>query len=211
MTRNDQKKAYLVKTVKTIIGRCKVCGETRLPTLEFDHLNPEEKKRRLTTGKRMRESIVRAGGFQTILNEMKKCQVLCSFCHNTKSFSPVYRKIKRNKRYIQFVMDNKIKIGSCKSCAKKVTDKNYCCFQFDHIDPHTKSYTIANMRSKSQDLISAEIAKCQLLCANCHAIKTHKERAANASPNTLTAADKQKLDGMITTSLTEWIQVQKQD
>lgn len=40
--------------------------------------------------------------------------------------------------------------------------------QFDHLDPKTKKYAVANMRGNSMETILAEIAKCRVLCANCH-------------------------------------------
>ena len=49
--------------------------------------------------------------------------------------------------------------------------------QFDHLDPTQKSYSISNMVGKglSPEAIALEIAKCQVLCANCHSIKTAEQ------------------------------------
>lgn len=54
-----------------------------------------------------------------------------------------------------------------------------CCngdnrvLDFDHIDPSTKILTItANLRLGFFGLLD-EVKKCQLLCANCHRIKTY--------------------------------------
>ena len=44
--------------------------------------------------------------------------------------------------------------------------------EFDHIDPATKSYTIASRPSASNVKFWAEIAKCQLLCSVCHKRKS---------------------------------------
>src|SRR4051812_19676191 len=57
--------------------------------------------------------------------------------------------------------------------------------QFDHIDPATKVFVIANGWKKKRDLFWAEVAKCQLLCHRCHSIKTcadhgWKSRYANS-------------------------------
>ena len=48
---------------------------------------------------------------------------------------------------------------------------------FDHIDPKTKTTEVGSMFRKgySWDKIEAEIAKCQVLCSNCHRRKTAKE------------------------------------
>ena len=47
---------------------------------------------------------------------------------------------------------------------------------FDHIDLSTKKYDISIMVSHSPASIKAEIAKCQILCQNCHTIKTLEEQ-----------------------------------
>ena len=49
---------------------------------------------------------------------------------------------------------------------------------FDHIDPATKSFSIARAIANvsSWQKILAEIQKCQILCANCHKIKTAAEQ-----------------------------------
>ena len=51
--------------------------------------------------------------------------------------------------------------------------------ELDHIDPDTKTYNVSKMVSSmhfSLDRIKVEIRKCQVLCANCHRIKTLEER-----------------------------------
>ena len=45
--------------------------------------------------------------------------------------------------------------------------------QFDHRDPATKLFNVGSMLSESQERIATEVAKCDVICANCHAIRTH--------------------------------------
>jgi 5-methylcytosine-specific restriction endonuclease McrA len=47
--------------------------------------------------------------------------------------------------------------------------------QLDHIDPATKSFTIAKMWSLSKEKFWIEVRKCQLLCQECHSDKTRKD------------------------------------
>ena len=50
--------------------------------------------------------------------------------------------------------------------------------EFDHIKPEDKSFSIARAINDtySWKTIMSEIQKCQILCANCHKIKTAKEQ-----------------------------------
>lgn len=81
---------------------------------------------------------------------------------------------------------NRIKIESgCEMCG---FDAHPAALQFDHIDPTTKYRTRTGKVVHPSDMIKggryalatvmAEIAKCRVLCANCHAIYTHTEQRA---------------------------------
>ena len=49
--------------------------------------------------------------------------------------------------------------------------------EFDHRDPSTKRMAVSSLlRYSSWTLIEAEIAKCDVRCANCHRRKTARER-----------------------------------
>ena len=54
---------------------------------------------------------------------------------------------------------------------------------FDHLPGSTKRAEVSNLVYRgSRQLLLEEIAKCELVCANCHAIRTfNRERAAKAS------------------------------
>jgi hypothetical protein len=53
----------------------------------------------------------------------------------------------------------------------------YFVLQFDHVGDD-KEFNIgdANRRGYSMKRIIAEIQKCEVVCANCHAIRTHNRR-----------------------------------
>lgn len=63
---------------------------------------------------------------------------------------------------------------SCEKCG--ISDPRV--LEFDHIDPKTKDFSIAKAMHDimSWDKLLAEIQKCQILCANCHKIKTAAEQ-----------------------------------
>lgn len=59
----------------------------------------------------------------------------------------------------------------CNDCGIKYP---YYVMDFDHRIPSQKSFTIASNISKySLDQIKNEISKCDIVCANCHRIRTH--------------------------------------
>ena len=52
------------------------------------------------------------------------------------------------------------------------------CMDFDHLPQTDKFATVSQLihMNGALDLIIAEVAKCQLVCANCHRIRTHRRR-----------------------------------
>jgi hypothetical protein len=89
----------------------------------------------------------------------------------------------------QHVDAAKRRLGACAACARPVEPGTEPGFDFDHLDESTKARGglfgdkggVAGLVSNSakaaaldavRDLLDAEMAKCQLLCANCHARKT---------------------------------------
>ena len=59
--------------------------------------------------------------------------------------------------------------GKCISCGIESS------LEFDHINPDTKEYAVSDIWSIPK-LFWKEIAKCQLLCTDCHKTKTSNER-----------------------------------
>lgn len=49
-------------------------------------------------------------------------------------------------------------------------DKHPAAFQFHHLDPSQKDFSISSSQKSFKELVP-ELDKCVLLCANCHAIK----------------------------------------
>jgi len=61
------------------------------------------------------------------------------------------------------------RLKGCVDCGYKA---NSAALEFDHIDETTKYNTIGSMMWCKWDRIKAEIAKCVVRCANCHAIRS---------------------------------------
>lgn len=52
-----------------------------------------------------------------------------------------------------------------------------CVMQFDHVRGE-KVGDVASMKWVAVERIRAEAAKCDVVCANCHSIRTHERRGA---------------------------------
>lgn len=52
-----------------------------------------------------------------------------------------------------------------------------CCMDFDHVRGEKKFNISVNMYSRSFAALLEEIAKCDVVCANCHRIRTERRRA----------------------------------
>jgi hypothetical protein len=51
---------------------------------------------------------------------------------------------------------------------------------FDHLGIEEKLFNIGGSTAKSLKAVKAEIAKCEVVCANCHRIRTHSRVALTA-------------------------------
>jgi hypothetical protein len=57
--------------------------------------------------------------------------------------------------------------GACR-CGFPATPENLCALDWAHRDAKDKLYNPGTMRTMSDEAYFAEIAKCDLVCANCH-------------------------------------------
>ena len=160
--------------------KCVDCGLVDERVMEADHV----------TGKKIHRVSHynwwgRNGSVEGMMEELKKCEPRCNFCHTikTKQRSDLKRKIegrkqqpsiKHRRHEINLVKCN---IGECKRCKRKVTMETCCGFDFDHRNEETKVISISQIIQKKEveyrKHFKEEIPKCDLLCRNCHHIKTH--------------------------------------
>jgi ATP-dependent Lon protease len=79
------------------------------------------------------------------------------------------------KRQKEYYLKNKEKIDAIKKqpCMDCKNIFPTICMDFDHVRGK-KLYNIANMKSQSWELVEAEIKKCDVICSNCHRIRTHE-------------------------------------
>ena len=123
--------------------------------------------------------------------ELIKCQATCKFHHAlvTQQRDHDNGRIQtRPKRLRKRAVINaeKYKRGCCLRCDRVLKKGEECAFHFDHRDPNTKFMYQGNTKGPSAfvNLSDAlfdkqwplEQAKCDLLCANCHGLKSKRNK-----------------------------------
>jgi len=68
---------------------------------------------------------------------------------------------------------HKLKDVPCFDCGGRFP---YYCMDFDHRAGEVKLFTIGHSTTKGLQQVLAEIAKCDVVCANCHRKRSHQRR-----------------------------------
>jgi hypothetical protein len=73
-----------------------------------------------------------------------------------------------------------LKSAPCLDCN---TSFPTCCMDYDHRDATDKAHNIGSMFAHhySRELIEIEIAKCDLVCSNCHRVRTRDRRIGSGN------------------------------
>ena len=92
-----------------------------------------------------------------------------------KAFKKQWDKERRD--HNNFLVRRWKKLKGCQYCGFK---DHHAALVLDHIDPSTKCATLSKLRKSynpawSKDRLKRELAKCQVLCANCHHVRTYDE------------------------------------
>jgi hypothetical protein len=74
-----------------------------------------------------------------------------------------------DERIKELIQDAKSK--PCMDCGKSYPSY---VMDFDHREPHLKEFNIGSYTKNGINQIRLEIAKCDVVCANCHRIRTYK-------------------------------------
>ena len=84
------------------------------------------------------------------------------------------------KTNIQYYKSRRDFINTCKSnpCTDCKISYPPCVMDFDHRDPSIKKFNIGASLRKPITVLTEEIEKCDLVCANCHRLRT-QERLDN--------------------------------
>ena len=100
--------------------------------------------------------------YSSVRKGKRKYQSYCKPCANRRRYA--------NQRAIKFKMFEYLG-GECKHCGVK---EPLCIFDFHHLDPRGKDFTLNQKKSLSFEKVKSELDKCILLCANCHRIEHSK-------------------------------------
>lgn len=105
---------------------------------------------------------------------VKVIQATCKKCYNKLYTGRLADKNGwRAKRYRSFIYD----YLSCRLCVD-CGYSNWIALEFDHLPQYQKLSDISSMTQLSLDRIQAEIAKCEVVCSNCHSIRSFKRSGA---------------------------------
>lgn len=126
--------------------------------MEYDHVRGEK---RFNLGKMANHKR------EAVLAEIQKCDLVCVNCHRVRT--QTRKGSSKTRRVIEFrAWLNTIKDHPCLDCGRKFPP---VAMDFDHIQGE-KISSITDMWSWSREKAQAEIAKCELVCGNCHRIRT---------------------------------------
>jgi hypothetical protein len=87
-----------------------------------------------------------------------------------------YRKRALSSRRQREELVKAIKDKPCADCGKKYP---FYVMQLDHIKGAKVSQISSLVRSRGIAIVRAELEKCEVVCANCHAARSYKRSVAN--------------------------------
>jgi hypothetical protein len=141
---------------------CTDCGKS-FPyyVMDFDHRNPSTKFRDIA------DMIKRMNAWETVLAEIAKCDLVCACCHRLRTYHG--NNSYKTRRYEQhkLILDALKSSTPCLDCGELFKP---CQMDFDHVG-NDKSANIARLVGGATETLVHEIAKCHLVCANCHRVR----------------------------------------
>jgi hypothetical protein len=142
-------------------GQCQGCGySVSVAALEFHHRDPATKEFGVGNF---------SGSLARLLAEAAKCDLLCANCHRlrhavadaARTSSPKVEHRRRRKIRAVAYMG-----GACFACGWRGPA---AVFEFHHRDASEKDFGISQTGTPHRwEKVVAELAKCVMLCANCH-------------------------------------------
>jgi len=159
---------------------CERCDESDPRCLDFHHRDPAEKERGIS------EMVTHGASKRRLRSEIAKCEVLCANCHRARHDGEDERDvdIKLRTRPLQLVesrlngttIDERERKREWvrghkadRGCAECDRDTG-AALDFHHTDPRSKHDSVGRLVSDGCSVreLLHEIARCEVLCANCH-------------------------------------------
>lgn len=176
---------------------CFDCGRRFPPhVMDFDHRVPSLKKFALTCSRALLKSR------EELLLEIAKCDVVCANCHAIRTalayqngtlefgFKPAptpnpnptaqgrRERFLRHKAAQNALLD-RIRTLPCHDCGQTFP---ICVMEFDHRDASQKRAMLSVMAGRVRiGTLLEEIAKCDIVCSNCHRERTFRRRSIGGS------------------------------
>lgn len=158
---------------------CVDCGYVaEAAALEFDHVRGE-KLFVLCRGQ--------GHSHESLLAEIAKCDIVCSNCHHIRThtrrwgaLNKTYRPLTEQERmtvpngvrpYCDWLAAIKMNVG-CIDCGYA---EHPAALEFDHVRGD-KIVNLSRACGRRPELILAEIAKCDVVCSNCHHVRSYNRR-----------------------------------
>jgi len=172
-TRNEALKSYarawgaisrseryiLLNEIKSVLA-CDDCGGFFAPyVIDFDHRDPTTK----VSG--VGDMVASAISWDRVIAEIAKCDAVCANCHRLRTYKGVKCKQGRRVRYHMGVISQLKELLPCLDCGQFFSAVQ---MDFDHLQSETEVGNVSQMLRLPSDVIMQEIAKCHLVCANCH-------------------------------------------
>jgi hypothetical protein len=162
---------------------CADCGRRFRPyQMDFDHRDPSTKSFDVKAGRTMLMSTKR------VLAEVAKCDIVCANCHRIRTREQhrvrlaglargSSKRLPEKRAYwrSQAALLDRLRDVPCADCNRGFPS---CAMDFDHRDPMAKRSRVTSMIGRAGTArILAEVAKCDIVCANCHRVRTFERRA----------------------------------
>ena len=147
--------AKKIKAIRMMGGKCIKCGNDNIYVMDFHHI---DKGKDFILGKNMGLM------WEMIEKEANKCQLFCSNCHLEEHF-----KLGRASACKADILKQ---LGIDKCCRCGYRGENFNSLSFHHRDASSKEFNVSNyfarQEGSSVERLFEEIAKCDVICRNCH-------------------------------------------
>lgn len=167
-------RAHVIEILTT--GACTDCGLVDPAVLEFDHIGPKT----MEVGRLVREGY----RLERVKAEIARCELVCANCHRIRTakrvrswrVDPVWRSSRSTRpsrcRNLLFLVDY-LRDTPCVDCG----ERDPVVLDFDHVG--VKRFGVVQLAGRECSIanLEAEMAQCEVRCANCHRRRTIVEQA----------------------------------